>query len=189
MRLFIYGVSILVLGICGCNNDKPISPEIEKLGRATGPVDPAMSKMAMPPAVKPDGRRHIGNVQETIDVPNYTYIRFKTPADETVWAAVPTTKIENATDVEIIESIVMKDFTSPTLGRTFKTIIFGVLAGKKDETKDEKPAAATLPNAPEDTSFSDDTKQKTHEHPQGIKPAGMMDRQKLPAGHPPINGS
>lgn len=69
-----------------------------------------------------------GEVLETKDTESNTYLRLKT-ADGEIWAAVFKTPVKVGTTVTIENAIVMKDFQSKTLKRTFSTIIFGSLAG------------------------------------------------------------
>lgn len=68
-----------------------------------------------------------GEVIETRDVDSYTYLRLKTPKGET-WAAVMRTPIRNGAQVSIENAMVMNNFESKTLKKTFPTIIFGNLA-------------------------------------------------------------
>jgi hypothetical protein len=143
-----------------------MDPEIEKLGRATGPVEAPVAAAPEPmEAQRPDGAVHRGEVLETINVPNYTYVLIKTVTSGTLWTAIPSNdKIRVGQTVEIIVSVVMKDFTSRSLGRTFSTIIFGIL--KEGEDRQEK--------ADQDASVVN------------VSPP-QVDPSKLPMGHPPIN--
>ncbi len=129
-----------------CKGEETLAPSVEHLGRATGPVaqspqtPPAATPPAMPPVhdrpgmMPPDNAgtepavRIKGEALETIDVTRYTYIRLRNEAGAEVWAAVPKTSLEEGEPVEIIQSLVMKDFESKTLNRTFPSIIFGVLS-------------------------------------------------------------
>ena len=58
----------------------------------------------------------------------YTYLQLDTAAGKT-WAAVYTAPVHVGEAVTIEHSMVMKDFTSKTLGRTFPSIVFGELQG------------------------------------------------------------
>jgi len=69
-----------------------------------------------------------GEVLEVQDVPSYTYLRLKTQNGET-WAAIVTTPIKPGAKVTIENAIVMTNFESKTLKKTFPTIVFGSLAG------------------------------------------------------------
>ncbi|MEZ4228839.1 MAG: hypothetical protein R3B89_06730 [Polyangiaceae bacterium] len=68
-----------------------------------------------------------GEVLETIQVSSYTYVRLKTEQGE-AWAAVGKTELQKGQKIEIQRVTLMHDFSSPTLGRTFKEIYFGNLA-------------------------------------------------------------
>ncbi len=79
-----------------------------------------------------------GEVIEAKDVSIYTYVHLKTAKEET-WAAVSRAKIARGDRVEIEKAMVLHDFKSPSLKKTFKTIYFGNLAS------DTKAAAADSP--------------------------------------------
>ena len=123
-----YGLLIIqILFLCtGCKDKEQLDPSLENLGRATGPVEHGMRA---PVSSDASGKVHSGSIVETMNVPNYTYIRFKDASGEIRWAAVPKDEVQVGEKVEIVESLVMKDFKSPTLGRTFDSIIFGTLEG------------------------------------------------------------
>ncbi len=69
-----------------------------------------------------------GEVLEVKDVDAYTYLRLKTAKGET-WAAVNKAAIKKGAQVTIDNPMVMRNFESKTLKRTFDTIVFGTLAG------------------------------------------------------------
>ena len=69
-----------------------------------------------------------GEVLEVRDVESYTYLRLKTKDGET-WAAVPRTQLKTGAQVTIENTMVMSNFESKSLKKTFPTIIFGSLAG------------------------------------------------------------
>lgn len=144
-----------VLGLAalsiGCKSGERIDPELDRLGRATGPVDPGTVRSASPPtggAMSSRGRGagggvvHSGEIVETMQVPNYTYMLLETGGGDRVWTAVPRTQVEVGQSVEVVESIVMRDFKSRTLNRTFPTIVFGTLGGGAETPQ---PADAGLP--------------------------------------------
>lgn len=129
VRSLALGIAALLLG---CSFGGSVDPDIEKLGRATGPVAPA-GRIADRPVADPAGqgsRLWRGKVLETIDVPNYTYIKLAAQTGEEVWTAVPRDEVAVGAEVAIVESIVMTNFTSRALGRTFPSIVFGVLEGR-----------------------------------------------------------
>ena len=136
----------LVILAGACKSEDKLDPSIENLGRATGPVAPEAPKAppsALPPVhdrngtMPPAGESNAppviikGEVLETFDVTRYTYIRLQSDAGEELWAAVLKTPLEVGQPVEIVQSVVMKNFESKTLKRTFPSIIFGMLKDKK----------------------------------------------------------
>jgi hypothetical protein len=69
-----------------------------------------------------------GVVLEVRDVESYTYLRLKTRKGET-WAAVNRAEVQKGSEVTIENAMVMHDFESKSLHKTFKTILFGTLGG------------------------------------------------------------
>jgi len=69
-----------------------------------------------------------GEVLEVKDVESYTYLRLKTKDGET-WAAVSRAPVKKGADVTIENVMVMNNFESKTLKKTFPTILFGTLGG------------------------------------------------------------
>ncbi len=144
MKCFLSMLAILALGtgsqLTGCQNETPLDPSTNQLGRATGPVDPklaatphGMQNFAKTP---PSGAVHRGKVLEKIQVPKYTYLKLEPSGNSVMWTAIPKNEsVEVGQTVNVMESLVMKSFTSRTLNRTFDTIIFGVLAPKEGEQK------------------------------------------------------
>jgi hypothetical protein len=65
-----------------------------------------------------------GTVVEVIPAGQYSYLRFSPPSGD-VWAAVEGT-VSVGAKVEIVNGTAMDGFTSPTLGRKFDHIVFGV---------------------------------------------------------------
>jgi hypothetical protein len=74
-----------------------------------------------------------GEVLEVRDVESYTYLRLKTQEGET-WAAVAKAPVKKGSEVTIENVMVMDNFVSKTLKKTFKTILFGSLAGVQSST-------------------------------------------------------
>ena len=68
-----------------------------------------------------------GKVLERLDASPYCYLRLKTAKGD-VWAAVPEAKAEKGADVTVSNPMLMKDFESKTLKRTFPEVYFGTLA-------------------------------------------------------------
>lgn len=67
-----------------------------------------------------------GSVQEQLAAPPYVYLRLKTSTGD-VWAAVPQVRLENGANVTVHSPMLMTDFESTTLHRTFHEVYFGTL--------------------------------------------------------------
>ncbi len=104
-------VLILVVAAVGCGA-KPREA-------SNAPLDQSAAPTA--------GDQLTGSVQEHLNAPPYLYLRIKTPKGD-VWAAVPQSRIENGTDVTIVNPMRMTDFESTSLKRTFAEVYFGTLA-------------------------------------------------------------
>lgn len=72
-----------------------------------------------------------GKVIETMDVDNYTYLQVDNGNGMRVWAAVAKTPVKVGDEVEIDGGMIMQNFTSKTLDRTFPAIIFAQGLTKK----------------------------------------------------------
>ena len=64
-----------------------------------------------------------GKVVETMDSGGYTYVLVDNGGAQT-WAAMPVTKVSVGQQVTLQPGVMMSDFTSRTLNRTFDTIMF-----------------------------------------------------------------
>lgn len=85
-----------------------------------------------------------GEVLEVKDVEVYTYLRLKTKDGET-WAAVNKAPVKKGSTVSIENAMVMKNFESTSLKKTFSSIVFGTLAGAaKAGAQDPHGAAAKV---------------------------------------------
>lgn len=69
-----------------------------------------------------------GTVLETTDVTEYTYMRLKTAAGDE-WVAVSRTPIAVGDQVSVTSSVVMENFPSRSLNRTFAKLTMGSLVG------------------------------------------------------------
>jgi len=85
-----------------------------------------------------------GKVVETLDASRYTYIRLDDGAGNETWAAVPKTQLEIGEQIELKGGIVMRNFNSQTLNRTFDSVTFatGVIRAAGD--KNVQVQAATM---------------------------------------------
>jgi hypothetical protein len=117
--------TLVALCLLACNEDKakPEPPQAAPIASAA----PSSGPVAQIPAA-PSTAPVSGTVAETMDAGGYTYLRITTDQGEK-WAAVPQAKLAVGDKVTILNSTVMKGFSSPTLKRTFDEILFGTLAG------------------------------------------------------------
>ncbi|HEY5973218.1 MAG TPA: DNA-binding protein [Geobacteraceae bacterium] len=91
-------------------------------------------------APAPPAEPHKGKVVQVINSGGYTYIQLKKKSGEKVWAAIPDTKIEIGSQLTLNPGMVMTNFESKTLKRTFDEIIFTDLPAppKAGKDKDKK---------------------------------------------------
>jgi hypothetical protein len=64
-----------------------------------------------------------GIVVSHMDAAGYTYMELDNGGHK-FWIAAPTTTVNNGDHVRFVENMVMTNFTSKTLNRTFSTLIF-----------------------------------------------------------------
>ncbi len=79
-----------------------------------------------------------GKIVETMNAGSYTYMLLETPEGQ-VWVAGPETAVAVGDTVSVSQGMMMTDFTSKTLDRTFAEIYFVA----KVVTPDDGPAAST----------------------------------------------
>ena len=94
------------------------------------------------PKPKPAAIAHTVTVEETMNSGGYTYARVKKDG-KSFWIAAPETEIEKGDTVSFYEQMMMEQFTSATLDRTFDRILFVSALSKGDSMP---KAAAPLPN-------------------------------------------
>lgn len=87
-----------------------------------------------------------GEVLEVINVSNFTYLRLNTGNGET-WAAVVQSQVQKGASVTIENAIVMKNFESKSLHKTFPSILFGTLGNAGANA-----ASGAMPSASASTS-------------------------------------
>ncbi|MBL0085796.1 MAG: nucleotide-binding protein [Ideonella sp.] len=85
-----------------------------------------------------------GEVLEVKDVEGYTYLRLKTKDGET-WAAVATAPVKKGSTVSIANPMVMRNFESKSLKKTFDVIVFGSIADANTKPG-AAPMSATAPH-------------------------------------------
>lgn len=85
-----------------------------------------------------------GEVLEVLDGGAFTYMRLRTATGET-WAAARRAAVTKGTQVTLEDPVLMQNFESKALKRTFDTVVFGTLAGSGNVTA---PAASAPPVVP-----------------------------------------
>ena len=88
---------------------------------------PASNKEAIP---------HTAIVLETMSSAGYTYVRVE-EKDKAFWIALPETQISVGEKISFYEQLLMENFTSRSLNRTFDRILFveGISKGSKLPTQ------------------------------------------------------
>jgi len=130
----------LLLTTTACNSQSnetatPATPAAPAEQQATTPAEPAAQAA---PATKK------GKVLETMDASGYTYMHVD-EGDTKEWVAIPQSKIEKDQEVSFYDGIVMENFQSKSLNRTFEKIIFsnGLVGQEGAAPAAAAPAAAT----------------------------------------------
>ena len=103
---------LLATAVAGCGSKTP---------------EPAKVPLGQAPAAAPAASDLLtGKVLEHLDASPYLYLRIATTKGD-VWAAVPEAKIENGAEVTVFGPMLMTNFESKTLKRSFKEVYFGTL--------------------------------------------------------------
>jgi hypothetical protein len=94
-------------------------------------------------AVNLESGRLQGQVVEVVDGGSYTYLRIRTKNSGDVWAATLPMKLQKGANVVIADPMLMTNFHSKALNRTFDEIVFGTAqaAGAAMAPPAAKPAA------------------------------------------------
>jgi DNA/RNA endonuclease YhcR with UshA esterase domain len=85
-----------------------------------------------------------GKVVQKLDASSYTYIRLDDGTGNETWAAVPKTQLEIGEQIALKGGIVMRNFNSKTLNRTFDSIIFAQGVIRADGDKNAQTQAPTM---------------------------------------------
>lgn len=101
--------------------------QAEKLPAGHPPIDG--NKIQTPSTAAPVKQK--AKVLDIINVPQYTYLELS-QNNQSRWIAAPTVEVKKGDMVEFEDGMVMKDFFSKTLNRTFASIGFvnGVVVSK-----------------------------------------------------------
>jgi hypothetical protein len=85
-----------------------------------------------------------GKVVQKLDASMYTYICLNDEAGHEIWAAVPKTQVEIGEQVTLKGGMVMRNFNSKTLNRTFDSIIFATGFTRAAEGKNAHVQKVTM---------------------------------------------
>lgn len=89
------------------------------------------------------GFERTGVVVDTMNAGQYTYLEVETPSGK-YWAAVPKMKIVVGDQVDVSPGGEMRNFFSPSLKRTFESIVF---TSRVKVLGESKPGENTAPEA------------------------------------------
>ena len=102
-----------------------------------GPRSPHAGTMAgAPPAQAASGPMFTGKVIDTMQAARYTYVQVESGTNQ-VWAAAPQFEVKKGDTVTVPFEMPMKNFTSPTLKRTFDVLY---MASKIQVVEKAEPA-------------------------------------------------
>jgi hypothetical protein len=109
--------------VAGADDGAPLSPRV---GQVPLPNLPGMNVGGAEAGGGGIGGNVVfaGKVVEKLDVPQYTYLRVQTPTGEE-WVAVSTMQVNVGDRVTINQQLVMENFASKALGRTFPKLVMG----------------------------------------------------------------
>jgi len=90
---------------------------------------------------------HKGKVLQTINSGGYTYVELRKNAEDKIWLAVPAASIAVGSQQTFNPGMVMYNFESKTLKRTFDQIVFTELASGANAGKDNKKVSGKSPGS------------------------------------------
>jgi hypothetical protein len=121
MKLASACVVIGILGMTNLNCKQDERPAASQPSSAT--AKSPVSHAPAPTGHMTETAATTGTVLETMDAAGYTYVRLQT-GQTTVWAAGPQTPVKVGQTVQLVGGMLMQDFHSKTLDRTFDNILF-----------------------------------------------------------------
>jgi hypothetical protein len=113
MKLFNLAVAaavVVLIGAVGCKSAKQEAPAPVSQSQPMGNAGQAGNALS-------------GKVVETMNSGGYTYVSIENSGNKT-WVAIPQTAVKVGQNVTCQPGMVMQNFTSKTLNRTFASIIF-----------------------------------------------------------------
>lgn len=115
-----FGTALVLLFAGGC-----ATPETDTSAPASSALTAESSVATTAPSIAPGGTI-TGIVREQIPVDPYVYLRLDTPEGE-LWTAVADAPITVGEPITIYNALLMEQFASATLQRTFDRLYFGAL--------------------------------------------------------------
>lgn len=106
-----------------------------------------------------------GTVVETMDASDYTYMYIETDSEK-IWVAIPATEVAVGDEVTFTRGMVMNNFHSTALDRTFASIIFS--PGLESE-QDKDSSTEMLPSQKGSSSFAE-ALEKEVQQPASVQP-------------------
>jgi len=106
----------------GATPEKSAAAPVVEPQKASIPA-PATEKAAAPEAAAKQDNVITGKILETMDSAGYTYLLCDTGKAQQ-WVAIPATKVTSGDEVSYYDGMVMPNFTSKSLNRTFDSVIF-----------------------------------------------------------------
>ena len=134
-KIYLFAVATSVVFALGCHKKEKTEVAAQCPAMKGSTAAPAQAAPTCNPA-------EMGVVKETMNASTYTYVKLQTATDTAEWAAGPTTVVKVGDTVCLENTSLMENFSSPTLKRTFATILFATaIIQKKDCTMGASGAA------------------------------------------------
>jgi hypothetical protein len=131
-KVLIWSGIVFMLLAAGCNRQSSDTGETKPEGTAQ---TPPVATAPAPASIK------TGTVAETMDAAGYTYMLVDDGTTKT-WVAVLKSDVAVGQEVSYYDGMVMTNFVSKTLGRTFDSIVFSNGLVSKTESGSDSFAAA-----------------------------------------------
>jgi hypothetical protein len=117
--------------------------DIQKPAEQTAETPPPAPTTPTPANSAHQGNTISGKVLETMNSGGYTYMQVDTGKTQQ-WVAIPESKVMKGDEISYLDGMVMSNFTSKSLNKTFNAIVFSAgLAGQEPP----KPAAGNTAKA------------------------------------------
>lgn len=187
-------LTIAALLMCGCNEKpaeekasaEPVKEQVQSIEKEApvknlyGVTEKAPESQRAPAdAAIQANTAHVGTVIETMDAAGYTYAKVNEDGN-VYWMAGPQSAIKVGDSISYIEQMMMQDFTSKSLGKTFDYLMFASTIVPSD--KAATPAVAPIAKSGHACEDCDSDTKKAHapepqkqEAPAPIKVAKAAD--------------